>query len=177
MKAHSRQNWSWCHSFCFVFFFNIYLFGCVRSSLRHAGSSSIAWGLSSCSLELRSCSMWDLSFPIRNRTCIPCVGRWILNHWTTREILALFWHLPASLSVSFHLFLCLPFFWLSVFMYWFFFSHLGKPLDRPLMEAVFSRGKVQECCSKELSFNPGSPFCILQKGTQTETAEPQIAHN
>ena len=45
------------------------------------------------------------------------------------------------------------------------------------MEAVFSRGKVQECCSKELSFNPGSPFCILQKGTQTETAEPQIAHN
>ena len=46
----------------------------------------------------------------------------------------------------------------------FFFSHLGKPLDHPLMEAVYSRGKVQECCSKELSFNPGSPFCILQKG-------------
>ena len=31
-------------------------------------------------------SMWDLSFPTRNRTHTPCTGRWNLNHWTTREV-------------------------------------------------------------------------------------------
>ena len=25
----------------------------------------------------------------RDRTCIPCVGRWTLNHWTPREVLIL----------------------------------------------------------------------------------------
>ena len=23
----------------------------------------------------------------RQRTCVPCIGRWVLNHWTTREAL------------------------------------------------------------------------------------------
>ena len=22
----------------------------------------------------------------RDRTCVPCIGRWILNHWITREV-------------------------------------------------------------------------------------------
>ena len=22
----------------------------------------------------------------RNQTCAPCIARWILNHWTTREV-------------------------------------------------------------------------------------------
>ena len=26
----------------------------------------------------------------RGRTCIPCIGRWILNHWTTRDVLVLY---------------------------------------------------------------------------------------
>ena len=30
--------------------------------------------------------MWDLSSPTRDRTHVPCFGRWILNHWTTREV-------------------------------------------------------------------------------------------
>ena len=30
---------------------------------------------------------WDLRSQIRDQTCVPCTGRWILNHWTTREIL------------------------------------------------------------------------------------------
>ena len=30
--------------------------------------------------------MWDLSSPTRNRTCVPCIGKWILNQWTTREV-------------------------------------------------------------------------------------------
>ena len=31
-------------------------------------------------------SMWDLSFPTRDRTCIPCITRWVLNPWTSREV-------------------------------------------------------------------------------------------
>ena len=31
-------------------------------------------------------SMWDLSSPARNGTQVPCTGRWIPNHWTTREV-------------------------------------------------------------------------------------------
>ena len=31
-------------------------------------------------------ALWHLSSPTRDQTCIPCVGRWILNHWTTREV-------------------------------------------------------------------------------------------
>jgi len=30
------------------------------------------------------CSMWALSSPTKYQIYIPCTGRWILNHWTTR---------------------------------------------------------------------------------------------
>ena len=29
---------------------------------------------------------WNLSTPTWDRTHIPCIGRWILNHWATREV-------------------------------------------------------------------------------------------
>ena len=29
--------------------------------------------------------MWDLSSLTRDGTCVPCIGRQILNHWATRE--------------------------------------------------------------------------------------------
>ena len=32
------------------------------------------------------CGIWDLSSPTRGQTHIPCIGRQILNHWTTREV-------------------------------------------------------------------------------------------
>ena len=32
------------------------------------------------------CSMWDLSSPTRNRTHVPCIGRWILNYWIIRDV-------------------------------------------------------------------------------------------
>ena len=36
--------------------------------------------------------MWDLSSPARDWTHTPCIGRWGLNHWTTREVpLCVFW--------------------------------------------------------------------------------------
>ena len=30
--------------------------------------------------------VWDLSFPTRDLTRVPCCGRWILNRWLTRAI-------------------------------------------------------------------------------------------
>ena len=30
--------------------------------------------------------MWDLSSQARDQTQVPCSGKWILNHWTTREV-------------------------------------------------------------------------------------------
>ena len=34
-------------------------------------------------------SMWVLNSPTRDRNCVPFIVRWILNHWTTREVLCL----------------------------------------------------------------------------------------
>ena len=34
------------------------------------------------------CGMWDLSSPTRDQTPVCCIGRQILNHWTTREVLS-----------------------------------------------------------------------------------------
>ena len=42
--------------------------------------------------------MWDLSSLTRHRTHICCTARWILNHWTTREVPnRMFWFYPNSL--------------------------------------------------------------------------------
>ena len=32
------------------------------------------------------CSMWDLSSPTRNRTYVPCIGKWILNYWIVSKV-------------------------------------------------------------------------------------------
>ena len=59
---------------------SFFFFCCAGSSLRHVGFSS-------CSMwALLPHSVWDLSSLTRDRTHIPCIGRWILNCWTTREI-------------------------------------------------------------------------------------------
>ena len=31
-------------------------------------------------------SMWDLSSPTMDQTHVPCIARWILNHWAIREV-------------------------------------------------------------------------------------------
>ena len=49
--------------------------------------------LSSCGTQALQCgaqlpqSIWDLSSPTKDRTHIPCTGRWVLNLWTTRDSL------------------------------------------------------------------------------------------
>ena len=30
--------------------------------------------------------MWDLGYLSRDQTRTPCIGRWSLNHWTSREV-------------------------------------------------------------------------------------------
>ena len=42
-------------------------------------------------------SMWDLISQIRDQICVPCIARWILNHWTPREVppLTFFWNMIA----------------------------------------------------------------------------------
>ena len=55
--------------------------------LQRMDSLVVACGLSSCSARAWLLyRMGDLSSLRGDRTRIPCLARWILNHWTTREI-------------------------------------------------------------------------------------------
>ena len=53
----------------------------------------LCWGFRA-SHQLSSCSTWawlphsrwDLSSLTRDRTHVPCIRRWILHHWNTREV-------------------------------------------------------------------------------------------
>ena len=51
------------------------------------GLSYDVWGLlSSCAAwAYLPYGTWDLRSLTRDGTCVPCIGRRILNHWTTRE--------------------------------------------------------------------------------------------
>ena len=106
-------------SYFFFFLIILFIFGC-DGSLRHwlvaSGAFSLV-GVRRCVLQwllwswrtalgctgFSSCSRWAqyLWFPgsraqhvgssqIRERTCVSCIGRWILYHWATREALAVF---------------------------------------------------------------------------------------
>ena len=61
-------------------------------SLGHTDSLVVAQWLQSTRAQLCGAQaqllhgMWDLSFPTRDWTCVPCIARWILNHCTTREV-------------------------------------------------------------------------------------------
>ena len=51
----------------------------VRGLSEHAHPVVVACG----------CGMWDLSSVTSDQTHIPCIGKWIPNHWTTGEIVFL----------------------------------------------------------------------------------------
>ena len=43
--------------------------------------------LSSCSAQaLLLCNMWNLPSLTKDQTLVPCIGRQVCNHWTTREV-------------------------------------------------------------------------------------------
>ena len=45
------------------------------------------WAFSSCGTQVYlPHSMWEFSTHTRNQTSVPRTGRWICNHWTTREV-------------------------------------------------------------------------------------------
>ena len=46
------------------------------------------------------CGTWGLSSPIRDQTSVPCIGRWILNHWTTREVLTVIFYILIGFAVT-----------------------------------------------------------------------------
>ena len=77
--------WLWCVGFSFSICgvrapgrLGSVVCGTQALSLRHASSVVVA-----CQLSCPARGMWDLSSLTRDRTCIPCVGRRILYHWTT----------------------------------------------------------------------------------------------
>ena len=79
------------------FLISIYLF-VVASGLScgtfccHVRTSFQPWSMGSRGRAQLPRGVQDLSSLARDQTSIPCIGRWILNHWTTREspILSIF---------------------------------------------------------------------------------------
>ena len=59
----------------------------TESSQRHAGFSNFdAQSLGHAGFVALQCVGLVNSSPARDRTCVSCIGRQILNHWTTREV-------------------------------------------------------------------------------------------
>ena len=66
---------------------------------RCVGFSSCAQGLSSCGARAQLLrGMWDLPGP-GIKPVVPCIGRWILNHCSTREVPMCLFELWYSLGI------------------------------------------------------------------------------
>ena len=88
-----------------VFFFVYIIYFWPRQVLVAAHGLFVAVRrlLSSCSMRaLLPRSMWDPSYPIRDRTHVPCIGRQILNHWATGEVPRKGFKLGLSAKEDFH---------------------------------------------------------------------------
>ena len=75
------SGWGSKTSHCSVF--SLWSKGCKAHKIQ-CGSRALEHRLSSCGTwaELL-CGLGDFSSQTRDRTCVPCVGRQIPNHWTT----------------------------------------------------------------------------------------------
>ena len=63
--------------------------GCSPWDLRCIIGDLLLWhaGLSNCGTQAQLLhSRWDLTFPVRVWTCVPCTAKQILNHWTTKKV-------------------------------------------------------------------------------------------
>ena len=71
-------------------FLNCDLLGCIRSWLLHSGSplcpDDLSLQLAGFSPVMMLRRTLDLISPNSGWTCVPCIGRWIFNHWLTREV-------------------------------------------------------------------------------------------
>ena len=72
----------------YIYFFNIYLFIWLHSVyFQHGGLFVGLTVFSSCGTQAwLPHGRWDLSSQTRDQTHVPCIGRQILNHWTTKEV-------------------------------------------------------------------------------------------
>ena len=83
-------------SFLFIYNFIFILLKCILAApgLRGCGSHWVGVGL-----LIAECRLWGLagrsgtqalqhvgSSWTRRQICVPCIGRWIRNHWTTRDV-------------------------------------------------------------------------------------------
>ena len=60
----------------------------------------VACRIFSCGMQTLSYNMWDVSSLTRDTTRVPCIGRWILNHWTTREVAFTIWFICLKMTFS-----------------------------------------------------------------------------
>ena len=81
---HGGNSISICFSFFLSFFF---FFGCTGFCCSKLSLVLVGFLLTCDTRASLRHSMWDLSSPTRDWTCVPCIGRQILNHGTTREVL------------------------------------------------------------------------------------------
>ena len=105
-----QLNYKWSPLFLIFTCFSVLGLSCGRHNLRSImwdlrfwGKDSLVWhmGLSNCGAwAWWPPGMWDLSTPTRDRTQVPCVGMWILNHWATRKSLEFFIFKHISICVS-----------------------------------------------------------------------------
>ena len=82
----------------------IYLFGCIGSELQPVESwlhpvvsFLVVHGLSS---GTRAEQLWHPGLAASGMWDPPCIGRWILNHWTTREVLRMAFFHQSSVGIS-----------------------------------------------------------------------------
>ena len=80
-------------NFIYLFLnFSLMGFSCSLRALRcgvwalWVESSASRAGLISYCMGLVGYSMQNLNSPTRDQTCVPCIGKQILNHRTTREV-------------------------------------------------------------------------------------------
>ena len=85
MYGQKKSPVRYTHTHTHILYTYIYIFGCAWSSLQSTGSRM--FGFSSCIMQTYlPHGMWDLSSLTRDQTCIPCIGRQIPHHWTTRKV-------------------------------------------------------------------------------------------
>ena len=66
----------------YFFFFNIFLMWTIfKVFIEFVGILFLFYVL-----VFRLQGIWDPSSLARDWTCTPCIGRWSLNHWTSREV-------------------------------------------------------------------------------------------
>ena len=59
---------------------------CCAVEASHCEAQALGCDLSSCSTQDSHAAVHMGPLQTRDRACVPYVGRWILTHWTTREV-------------------------------------------------------------------------------------------